>query len=104
MHTVPLDFLIMADVKKLKSMMWIHFDIWQNQYNIVKLKKKRYKGKEEKNAGSRKGIRRKQKKKKREKNRRLVYLCWGSSLIKDFNAFLLPTKAQQVKVMKWPNK
>ena len=30
----------MADVKKLKSMMWIHFDIWQNQYNIVKLKKK----------------------------------------------------------------
>ena len=82
----------------------IHFDIWQNQYNIVKLKKKRYKGKEEKNAGSRKGIRRKQKKKKREKNRRLVYLCWGSSLIKDFNAFLLPTKAQQVKVMKWPNK
>ena len=20
---------------------WIHFDIWQNQYNIVKLKKKR---------------------------------------------------------------
>ena len=57
----------MADVKKLKSMMWIHFDIWQNQYNIVKLKKKRYKGKEEKNAGSRKGIRRKQKKKKRER-------------------------------------
>ena len=27
-----------------EHMWWIHFDLWQNQYNIVKLKKKKPKG------------------------------------------------------------
>ena len=28
------------EVKRYVSLWWIHFDIWQNQYNIVKLKNK----------------------------------------------------------------